>query len=78
MRAGIEPPVSRQASRKERITDMKAPARPTTSQRSGAMLPNGANSVVNITVSGFHDGPSVVTRSKWMISRPQTIQAHGS
>ena len=28
--------------------------------------------------SGFHDGPLVVTRSSWVISRPQMIQDHGS
>ena len=30
------------------------------------------------TGSGFHDGPSTVDRSRWTISRPQMIHAHGS
>ena len=28
--------------------------------------------------SGFHDGPPSVTRSRWAISRPHRIHAHGS
>ena len=28
--------------------------------------------------NGFHDGPPSVTRSRWTISRPQRIHAHGS
>ena len=40
--------------------------------------PNSEKTVVNSTGSGFHDGPPVVCRSRWTISRPQTIQAHGS
>ena len=28
--------------------------------------------------NGFHDGPPSVTRSRWAISRPQRIHAHGS
>jgi len=33
----------------------------------GAASPNGANSVVKNTGSGFHDGPVSVLRSRWMI-----------
>ena len=33
---------------------------------------------MNSTGSGFHDGPPVVCRSMWTISRPQMIHAHGS
>jgi hypothetical protein len=33
---------------------------------------------VSSTGSGFHDGPSTVERSRWRISRPQMIHAHGS
>ena len=38
----------------------------------------GAKGVVSRTGSGFHDGPSTVDRSRWRISRPQMIHAHGS
>ena len=40
--------------------------------------PTSENGAVNRIGSGFHDGPSVVTRSRCMTSRPQMIQAHGS
>jgi hypothetical protein len=55
-----------------------APARATTSQRSGAASPNSENGTVKRIGSGFHDGPFVVTRSRWRISRPQISQDHGS
>ena len=57
---------------------MIPPARATTNHRSGAAAPNGANSVVKITGSGFHVGPPVVTSARCVISRPQMIQAQGS
>ena len=59
-------------------TAANAPARAITSHRSGSAWPNGANSVVKIIGSGFHDGPPVVCRLRCTISRPQTIHAHGS
>ncbi len=59
-------------------TAITAPARATTSHRSGAACPNGANAVVNTTGNGFHVGPPVVCRLMWTISRPHTIHAHGS
>ena len=40
--------------------------------------PNTANGVVKTIGNGFHDGPPSVTRSRWRISRPQRIHAHGS
>ena len=43
-------------------TAITAPARATTSHRSGAALPNRAKTVVKMTVSGFHVGPPVVWR----------------
>jgi hypothetical protein len=55
-----------------------APARATTSQRSGAAEPKNEKTVVNITGSGFHDGPCAVTRSRCAISRPQMIHDQGS
>src|SRR3954453_7365981 len=55
------------------------PARATITHRAGAAAsPNSENGVVKKIGSGFHDGPSVVTRSRWAISRPQMIHAHGS
>ncbi len=39
---------------------------------------NGANRVVKTTGRGFHDGPEVVSRERWAISRPHTSHAHGS
>ena len=57
---------------------MIPPARATISHRSGAAAPNGANSVVKITGSGFHVGPPVVISVAWTISLPQMIHAHGS
>ena len=44
----------------------------------GDASPSGAVSVVTMTGSGFHDGPSTVLRSSCVISRPQMIHAHGS
>ena len=55
-----------------------APARAVTSHRYGDASPSGAVSVVWMTGSGFHDGPSTVSRSRPTISRPQMIHAHGS
>ena len=40
--------------------------------------PNSAKGVVNRIGSGFHEGPPVVTRSSWVISRPHITQAQGS
>jgi hypothetical protein len=54
------------------------PARATQTQRSGARSPASAKGVVSRTGSGFQLGPSTVERSNCVISRPQTIQAHGS
>src|SRR5215208_2128442 len=54
------------------------PALATISHSWGAASPNSAHGVVNSHGSGFHDGPSVVTRSRWSVSRPQMIHAHGS
>jgi hypothetical protein len=71
-------PPSRRATRKAITTPAMAPARATNSHRSGARLPKSANGVVSSTGNGFHDGPSTVDRSRCRISRPQTIQAHGS
>ena len=34
--------------------------------------------VVKIAGNGFHDGPPVVCRSRWTISRPHTSHDHGS
>ena len=59
-------------------TATSAPARATTSHRSGEALPNSENTVVKITGSGFQVGPPVVTRSKCAISLPQTSQDQGS
>jgi hypothetical protein len=70
--------VSRQATLNTIATDITAPARATTSQRSGWALPNRPNTVVNSIGSGFHEGPPGVCRSRWTISRPQTNQAQGS
>ena len=70
--------MSRQASLNTIITAITAPARAITSHRSGCALPNTANTVVNSTGSGFQDGPPVVWRSMWTISRPHTSHAHGS
>ena len=52
--------VSRAQSLNTITAAISAPARATTSHMSGAALPNGANSVVKITGSGFHVGPPVV------------------
>ena len=41
-------------------TAISAPARATTSHRSGDAPPNSENTVVKITGSGFHVGPPVV------------------
>ena len=70
--------VSRQASLNTIATAITAPARATISQRSGWAFPNTANTVVNSIGNGFHEGPPVVWRSRWMISCPQTSHAHGS
>ena len=80
MIAATPAPADRAAppSRKASITARIAPPRATTSHRSGAALPKIEKTVVKRTGSGFHDGPPVVCRSRWAISRPQMIQAHGS
>ena len=70
--------VRRQASLNTIATAITAPARATISHRSGCALPNSANTVVNSIGSGFHEGPPVVWRSRWMISWPHTSHAHGS
>src|SRR3954471_13027412 len=63
---------------------MSKPSRPaaraTTSQRSGAELPKSDSGAVRSTGSGFQEGapPTAVEKSRWTISRPQTIQPHGS
>ena len=50
-----------------------------TSHRFGAASsPKNEKTVVKNTGSGFHDGPLTVLRSRWPISRPQMIHAHGS
>ena len=72
------PCVSRQDSLNTIAAAINAPARATTSHKSGCALPNGAKIVVKMTGSGFHVGPPVVCSLKWTISRPQTSQAHGS
>ena len=72
------PRVIRHASRNTIATAISAPARATTSHRLGWAAPNGANTVVNITGSGFQLGPPRVTRSRWMISLPQISHAHAS
>jgi hypothetical protein len=77
-RAPARARLRRQATRKTITTVISAPARATTSHRSGCALPNSANTVVKISGNGFHDGPPAVCRSKWMISWPQTSHAHGS
>ena len=59
-------------------TAISAPARATTSHRSGEAFPKTEKTVVKITGSGFHVGPPVVTRSRWAISLPHTSHAHGS
>ena len=72
-------PASRAASRYVKAKASRPPAWATTSHRFGAQSsPTSANGVVNSTGSGFHDGPVRVSRSRWRISRPQMIQAHGS
>jgi hypothetical protein len=48
------------------------------SHRSGAASPKIANTVVNTTGSGFHDGPVSVFSSSCTMSRPHWIHAHGS
>ena len=70
--------VIRQATLNVIATAISAPARATTSHRSGSALPNSEKIVVKITGSGFHVGPPVVCRLTWTISRPQTSQAQGS
>ena len=56
-----------------------APARATRSHSTGAVSsPNTEKTVVNTTGSGFHDGPPSVRRSRWAISLPHRIHAHGS
>ena len=70
--------VSRAPRRNASITARIAPPRATISHRSGAASPNSAKTVVKSTGNGFHDGPPVVCRSRWRISRPHTIHAHGS
>ena len=50
--------------------------RATTSHNS--VPPKRANGAVKRTERGFHEGPVVVSRSRWTISRPQTIHAQGS
>ena len=42
------------------ITAASAPARATTSHRSGATLPNSTKGIVKIIGSGFHEGPPLV------------------
>ena len=60
-------------------TAASAPARATTSHRSGAALPNSANGMVKIIGSGFHEVPPLVmVRWPWMIWRLHTSQDHGS
>ena len=57
------------------------PARAVITQSVGAaVLPNSAHTVVNITGSGFHDGPPLIAKLRCgsTTSRPQEIQAHGS
>ena len=66
------------ARRNTIATAITAPARATTSHRSGAALPNRAKIVVKITVSGFQVGPPVVWSFRWTISRPHTSHDHGS
>jgi hypothetical protein len=72
------PPTSRLARRKHMTSARIPPARAMTSHRSGAASPNGANSVVNRTGSGFQEGPVFVSSSNCVMSRPHWIQAHGS
>jgi hypothetical protein len=71
-------PPSRRASPKASTTALIAPTRAAKTQMSGAIEPSGAARVVTITGSGFHDGPLIVFRSPWTISRPQTIHDHAS
>ena len=72
-------PARRAPSRYAIANASSPPARATTSHSAGAASsPSSENGVVNSTGSGFHDGPSVVTRSPWATSRPQMIHAHGS
>ena len=60
-------------------TAANAPARATTSHRSGAALPKRANGMVKIIGSGFQDVPPVViTRWPWMISRAHSNHDQGS
>ena len=40
--------------------------------------PKSEKGAVKRIGSGFHEGPPSVTRSRWTISRPHMIQAHGS
>src|ERR671935_2409020 len=57
----------------------RPPARATHSHRYGAgPRPKTEKTVVKKIGNGFHDGPPVVTRSKWVISRPHRTQAQGS
>ena len=76
------PPARRAATRNAKTTARRPPVRATTIHIAGGMrsssTENGANSVVKITGSGFHDGPEVVSREKWASSRPHTSHAQGS
>ena len=47
-------------------------------QVGGGACRTSENTVTKTIGSGFHDGPPVVCRSRWTISRPQTSHDHGS
>jgi hypothetical protein len=77
-RPGTPGPTRRLATLNASTSAMKPLARATTIHRPGAAFPNSANTVVNSTGSGFHVGPPVVLRSRWMTSLPQMSQDQAS
>ena len=73
--------IRRAASRYAATIPSKPPARAVITHSVGAAeLPNSDQIAVNITGSGFHDGPPLIAKLRWgsKTSRPQEIHAHGS
>ena len=73
--------IRRAASRYAATIPSIPPARAVITHSVGAaVLPNSDQIAVNITGSGFHDGPPLIAKLRWgsKTSRPQEIHAHGS
>jgi hypothetical protein len=81
-RRPLPPPAIRAATLNASNSERSPPARATTIQSAtgtpASSFESGATTVVNMTGSGFHEGPPVVSSEKWAISRPHTSHAHGS